>query len=76
LVAPENGTRAEIVSVEGEVVTVRVSGENEDERRLLAGAIEHALTEIAPEANVVFEGADAPPLDSGLFALDPQDRPS
>lgn len=76
LVAPENGASAELVSVEGEVITVRVSGENEDERRLLAGAIEHSLTEIAPEANVVFEGADPPPLDSGLFSLDPQDRPS
>jgi hypothetical protein len=74
--APENDARAEIVSVDGEVVTVRVFGENEDERRLLAGAVERALMEIAPEANLVFEGAEPPPLDSGHFTLDPRDHPS
>jgi hypothetical protein len=75
-VAPETRARAEILSVDDERITVRVVGENEDERRELAGVVERALSEVAPEANVVFEGAEPTPLDSGLFELDPKDRPS
>ena len=75
-VAPETRARAEILTVTDEKVTVRIVGEDEDERRELAGLVERALAEVAPEANVVFEGTDPPPLDSGLFALEPEDRPS
>jgi hypothetical protein len=75
-VAPETRARAEILAVDKERITVRIVGENEAERRELAGVVERALSEVAPEANVVFEGAEPPPLDSGLFALDPEDRPS
>jgi hypothetical protein len=75
-VAPETRARAEIVTVDDEKVVVRIVGDSEGERRELAGVVERALSEVAPEATIVFEGAEPPPLDSGLFSLDPEDRPS
>lgn len=66
-VAPP-GARAEIVSIEEEAVKVRVLGAAEDSRRLLARAVERSMAELAPEAEVTFEGVAAEPRDSDLVA--------
>ena len=67
--APGSGGRAEIVRVEGERVSVRVIDGSEDGRRLLARAVERAMAELAPEAELAFEGLAPEPSEPGLFAV-------
>ena len=65
---PGSGGRAEIVRVEGERVSVRVIGGSEDGRRLLASAVERTMAELAPEAELAFEGLAPEPNEPELFA--------
>jgi hypothetical protein len=65
---PGTGGRAEVVRVEGELVSVRVMGGNADGRRLLARAVERSMAELAPEAELAFEGVAEPQQD--LFAVE------
>ena len=57
-----------IVRVEGERVSVRVIGGSEDGRRLLASAVERTMAELAPEAELAFEGLAPEPNEPELFA--------
>jgi hypothetical protein len=65
--AVPGGGRAEIVRVDGERVTVRVMDGSEDGRRLLARAVERAMAELAPEAEVQFEGLLPEPREPALL---------
>ncbi|HEX6273538.1 MAG TPA: hypothetical protein VFZ53_10865 [Polyangiaceae bacterium] len=64
---PGTAGRAEIVEVDGERVSVRVLGGSDDGRRVLARAVERAMAELAPEAELAIEGVGAEPREPELF---------
>jgi hypothetical protein len=67
---PGTAGRAEIVAVDGERVSVRVLGGSDDARRVLARAVERAMAELAPEAELAIEGAGPEAREPELFSAD------
>jgi hypothetical protein len=66
---PGTAGRAEILAVEGERVSVRVLGGSHDGRRVLARAVERAMAELAPEAELAIEGV-AEPREPDLYSVE------